>query len=213
MSKPYNMKIRNIVFDFGGVLVDWNPRYYYRNYFNDDAKMEYFLANVCNDKWGLENDRGRTYAEGIRELTPKFPEYREAIELYPAHWPEMLKGDKPESVALLRQLHDEKADNGERRFRLYGLTNWSAENIHIAFERFDFLSLLEGTVVSGIEKMAKPDPGIYRLLLSRYGLKAEESVFIDDREENVEAARQLGFNGIVFVSADDTRRQLDAMSD
>ena len=168
-------QIKNIVFDFGGVLVDWNSRYYYRGYFNDDSRMEYFLANICTDEWNLENDRGRSYAEGVAQLTALHPEFREAIEMFPVHWGEMLRGEKPESVALLRSLKDEG-------YRLYGLTNWSAENIHVAFERFDFLSLLEGTVVSGIEKEVKPEPQIYRILLDRYSLKPEQTVFIDDKE-------------------------------
>lgn len=198
-------QIKNIVFDFGGVLVDWNSRYYYRSYFNDDERMEYFLANICTDAWNLENDRGRTYAEGVAQLAALHPEFREAIEMFPVHWGEMLRCEKPESVALLRSLKDEG-------YHLYGLTNWSAENIHVVFERFDFLSLLEGTVVSGIEKEVKPEPQIYRILLDRYSLKPEESVFIDDKEANVATARELGMHGIVFTSADDTRRQLDALT-
>lgn len=197
-------QIKNIVFDFGGVLVDWNSRYYYRGYFNDDSRMEYFLANICTDEWNLENDRGRSYAEGVAQLTDLHPEFREAIEMFPVHWGEMLRGEKPESVALLRSLKDEG-------YRLYGLTNWSAENIHVAFERFDFLSLLEGTVVSGIEKEVKPEPQIYRILLDRYALKPGQTVFIDDKEANVETARRLGMHGIVFTGAEDTRRQLDSI--
>lgn len=197
-------QIKNIVFDFGGVLVDWNSRYYYRGYFNDDSRMEYFLANICTDEWNLENDRGRSYAEGVAQLTALYPEFREAIEMFPVHWGEMLRGEKPESVALLRSLKDEG-------YRLYGLTNWSAENIHVAFERFDFLSLLEGTVVSGIEKEVKPEPQIYRILLGRYALKPGQTVFIDDKEANVETARRLGMHGIVFTGAEDTRRQLDSI--
>ena len=197
-------QIKNIVFDFGGVLVDWNSRYYYRGYFNDDSRMEYFLANICTDEWNLENDRGRSYAEGVAQLTPLHPEFREAIEMFPVHRGEMLRGEKPESVALLRSLKDEG-------YRLYGLTNWSAENIHVAFERFDFLSLLEGTVVSGIEKEVKPEPQIYRILLDRYSLKPEQTVFIDDKEANVETARRLGMHGIVFTGAEDARRKLDSI--
>lgn len=197
-------QIKNIVFDFGGVLVDWNSRYYYRGYFNDDSRMEYFLANICTDEWNLENDRGRSYAEGVAQLTALYPEFREAIEMFPVHWGEMLRGEKPESVALLRSLKDEG-------YRLYGLTNWSAENIHVAFERFDFLSLLEGTVVSGIEKEVKPEPQIYRILLDRYSLKPEQTVFIDDKEANVETARRLGMHGIVFTGAEDARRKLDSI--
>lgn len=124
--------------------------------------------------------------------------------MFPVHWGEMLRGEKPESVVLLRSLKDEG-------YRLYGLTNWSAENIHVAFERFDFLSLLEGTVVSGIEKEVKPEPQIYRILLDRYALKPGQTVFIDDKEANVETARRLGMHGIVFTGAEDTRRQLDSI--
>ena len=174
-------QIKNIVFDFGGVLVDWNSRYYYRGYFNDDSRMEYFLANICTDEWNLENDRGRSYAEGVAQLTALHPEFREAIEMFPVHWGEMLRGEKPESVALLRSLKDEG-------YRLYGLTNWSAENIHVAFERFDFLSLLEGTVVSGIEKEVKPEPQIYRILLQPYSQNPEKTHIIEDNEENLQTA-------------------------
>lgn len=194
-------EIKNIVFDFGGVLVDWNQRYYYRDYFNDDERMEYFLAHVCTNEWNLQNDRGRTYDETVAELAGEYPEFREAIEMFPIHWGEMLRGDKPESVALLRRLKS-------MGYSLYGLTNWSAENIHVAFERFDFLGLLEGTVVSGIEKAVKPEPELYRILLDRYSLRAEESVFIDDRAENVETARRMGFQGVVFDNIDNARTEL-----
>ena len=198
-------QIKNIVFDFGGVLVDWNSRYYYRGYFNNGERMEYFLANVCNDEWNLENDRGRTYAEGVAELKPKHPEFSEAIEMFPLHWGEMLHSEKPESVALLRILKNEG-------YHLYGLTNWSAENIHVAYERFDFLSLFEGVVVSGIEKEVKPEPRIYHILLDRYNLKPEESIFIDDKEANIATARRLGMHGIVFKSAADTAHQINVLT-
>ena len=197
-------KIKNIVFDFGGVLVEWNQRYYYRNYFNDDERMEYFLTNVCTNKWNLANDRGRTYAETTAELAAEWPEFSEAIKMFPLHWSEMLKGEKTEGVALLRQL-------GKLGYRLFGLTNWSAENIHVAFERFDFLSLLEGTVVSGIEKTVKPEPEIYNILLERYSLQAGESVFIDDKAENVEAAKALGFKGVVFDNPERAINELNGI--
>ncbi|MGM9705343.1 MAG: HAD family hydrolase [Prevotella sp.] len=196
--------IKNIVFDFGGVLVDWNQRYYYRSYFNDDERMEFFLNNVCTNEWNLANDRGRTYAETTAELAARWPEYEDAIRMFPLHWGEMLRGEKPQGVALLRRLHAEG-------YRLYGLTNWSAENIHVAFERFDFLSLLEGTVVSGIEKTVKPEPEIYNILLERYSLRADESLFIDDRAENVEAARALGFHGVVFDNPSRAAAEIDRL--
>lgn len=198
--------IRNIVFDFGGVLVDWNQRYYYRDYFKDDERMEFFLNNVCTNEWNLANDRGRIYAETTAELAAEWPEFADAIRMFPVHWPEMLRGEKPEGVALLRRLHTEG-------YHIFGLTNWSAENIHIAYERFDFLRLLKGTVVSGIEKTVKPEPEIYNILLNRYRLRADESLFIDDRRENVEAARALGFHGVVFDNPAEAVKKIEKMLD
>lgn len=197
-------EIKNIVFDFGGVLVDWDQRYYYRDYFNDDERMEYFLANVCTNEWNLQNDRGMTYEQTVAQLSAEHPEYREAIEMFPLHWGEMLRGEKPRSVALLRRLKS-------MGYHIYGLTNWSAENIHVAFERFDFLGLLEGTVVSGIEKTVKPEPQLYRILLDRYSLRPEETVFIDDRTENVDTARRLGMHGVVFDDIDSVRTRLSVI--
>ena len=197
--------IKNIVFDFGGVLMDWNPRYLYRSYFKDEEEMEYFLTHVCDNDWNREQDRGRPFAEGIRLLVEQYPRYEEAIRLYGQRWGEMLKGEIPEGVALLRRV---KAAG----YRVYGLTNWSAETMPIAYERYGFLRLLDGVVVSGEEKVIKPAPRIYRILLDRYGLKAEESVFIDDSPANVEAARQLGFRGIVFDDAGRASAQLSALT-
>lgn len=195
------MNIKNIVFDFGGVLVDWNPRHLYRNYFKDEKQMEYFLANICTNEWNAEHDRGRSFDEGVRILTEKFPQYAELIRLYRDKWDVMLKGALPESVELLWQLKSEG-------YKLYGLTNWSAETFPVACARFDFFRWFDGIVVSGEEKLIKPDPAIFELLLSRYGLKAEETVFIDDGPANVETARHLGFNAIHFDDIGNVTRQL-----
>ncbi len=197
-------RIRNIVFDFGGVLLDWNPRHLYRNYFSDEQQMEYFLANVCTGPWNVELDRGRPFAEAIKELQAENPEYREAIGLFKSRWGEMVKSEIPGTVELLRDL---KA----RGFALYGLTNWSAETLPIAYERFDFFGLFDGIVVSGDEKLIKPDPRIYRVLLDRYGLDARESVFIDDNADNIKAAQELGFEAILFDTPGHVREQLDAL--
>lgn len=194
----------NIIFDFGGVLVDWNQRYYYRHYFNDDERMEYFLSHVLTNEWNLENDRGRTYAEGVELLSRQYPEWREAIEAFPVHWPEMLHAAKPEGVALLRELKG-------RGYPLYGLTNWSAENIGVAYSRYDFFSLFDGIVVSGIERQVKPEPQIYHTLLTRYRLRPAECVFIDDNPANVATARRLGIHGIVYDDIASVRRQLEAV--
>ena len=183
------MKIKNIVFDFGGVLVDWNPRYLFRDIFKDDEKMEYFLSNICTDSWNVQQDAGRTLAEGTKLLQSQFPEHSAMIQQFYDGWEVMLKDEIPENSRLLSQFDREK-------FRLFGLTNWSGETFPIALERFPFFSEFEGIVVSGDEKMIKPNKEIYLLLLDRYNLKAEDSIFIDDNFKNIEAANELGFQTI-----------------
>lgn len=183
--------VKNIVFDFGGVLLDWNPRYLYREYFNDDSRMEYFLGNICTLDWNAEQDRGRPFEEGVALLQEEFPQWSEAIALYHTGWERMLKSDIPAGVELLKEL---KASG----YGIYGLTNWSAETIGFAFGRYDFFSLFDGIVVSGEEKLIKPDERIYKVLLERYGLEAGECVFLDDNAANVEAARSVGMKAVRF---------------
>jgi 2-haloacid dehalogenase len=187
------MKIENVIFDFGGVLVDWNPRYLYRDYFQDESAMENFLHTVCTDEWNVEQDRGRSLAEGTRLLQDKFPEFHALIQLYYDQWEVMLHGDIPETVSLLYQLKE--------KYNIYGLTNWSAETITIAYERFSFFKEFDGIVVSGEEKLIKPDQKLYHLLLDRYNLKAENTIFIDDNLKNVKAAEELGMIAIHFKSS------------
>lgn len=196
--------IKNIVFDFGGVIMDWNPRYFYRDYFKDEAEMEHFLTEVCNNDWNAELDRGCPFDEGVRKLQAKYPRYEEAIRLYKEKWPVMLKGEIPEGVGLLKQLKG-------MGYGIYGLTNWSAETICIAFSRYDVFRLFDGIVVSGEEKVIKPSPEIYGILLGRYGLKAEESVFIDDNSANISAAAQLGFNAVLFDDMEVVRQRLSSL--
>jgi 2-haloacid dehalogenase len=186
------MKIKNIVFDFGGVLVDWNPRYLFKDIFNDDEKMESFLKNICTDSWNIQQDAGRTLAEGTKILQEKFPEESEMIQQFYDGWEVMLKDEIPENTKLLNQFD-------RKKFRLWGLTNWSGETFPIALARFDFFKEFEGIVVSGDEKMIKPNDDIYLLLLERYNLKAEESIFIDDNYNNIVAANKLGFHTIHFT--------------
>ena len=196
--------MKNIIFDFGGVLVDWNARYFYRSYFADDERMEYFLAHICTNDWIEEQDRGRTYDEGMRVLQEQYPEWSEAIGQFKSGWPTMLHDCIAPSVEMLKQL---KA-NG---YGIYGLTNWSAENIGVAFERFPFFSLFDGIVVSGRERIIKPDERLYRILFERYNLNPEECVFLDDREANIRAGQRLGMRGIVFTNAADAMKQLREM--
>ncbi len=197
--------VKDIVFDFGGVLVDWNPRYLYRTYFEDEKEMEYFLSQICNNEWNAEQDRGRPFAEGVRLLQEQYPQYAEAIQLYNDGWERMLNGELPRSVELLKRLKGEG-------YGIYGLTNWSAEKFPLAYARYDCFKLLDGMVVSGEEKVIKPDPAIYRILLERYGLTAETSLFIDDNPANIEAGRQLGFQTILFDDIENVSSQVAALT-
>lgn len=197
-------QIKNIVFDFGGVLVDWNPRYLYRDYFKNDGEMEYFLGNICTLEWNSQFDKGASFVDGVQAKAAQHPEYKEAIELYWAEWPKTLGGCLSDSVDLMREL---KA----KGYKVYGLTNWSAETIGFAFRKFDFFQEFDGIVISGVEKLIKPDGRLYQVLLERYGLAADECVFIDDNITNVNAAIQAGMNGIPFDNIGHVREQLDAL--
>lgn len=185
-------QIKNIVFDFGGVLIDWNPTYLYRNVFDKEEDMLYFLDNVCRYEWNILQDAGRPLAEATLEKQKEFPEYKDEIAMYYGRWDEMLGGTFDENTKLVKVLKE--------KYDVYGLTNWSSETIPIAKERYDFFKHLDGIVVSGDEKLIKPDPEIYKVLLDRYNIKAEESLFIDDNEDNIRAAIELGFNTIHYTN-------------
>ena len=194
--------IKNIVFDFGGVVMDWNPRYFFRSYFNDDEKMEYFLKNIATDEWNAEQDRGRTLREGTEILVEKHPEWEKENRAYYDNWTTMLRSDIPENVAVLRKL--EHTD-----YRLFGLTNWSAETFPYALANYDFFQIFERKiVVSGTEKLIKPDPEIWKILTERYQIKPEETVFIDDNAKNIEVAKKLGFITVHITENADLEKQL-----
>ena len=196
------MDIKNIIFDFGGVVMDWDPRYFFKDHFNDDDKMEYFLKNIVTDEWNGEQDRGRTLAEGTELQVAKHPEWEKEIRAYYDNWTTMLKSDIPHNVAVLRKLEHSK-------YELFGLTNWSAETFPYALENYDFFTIFKGKiVVSGTEKLIKPDPTIWNLLLNRYQIKAEESVFIDDNAKNIEVAKSLGFICVHIEENTDLEKEL-----
>lgn len=196
------MSIKNIIFDFGGVVMDWNPRYFFKDHFNDDEKMEHFLKNIATDEWNAEQDRGRTLAEGTEIQVAKHPEWEKEIRAYYDNWTTMLKSDIPHNVEVLRKLEHSK-------YELFGLTNWSAETFPYALENYDFFNIFEGKiVVSGTEKLIKPDPAIWEVLLNRYQLKAEESVFIDDNAKNIEVAKSLGFICIHIKEDTDLEKEM-----
>lgn len=193
--------MRNIIFDFGNVLVEWHPERVYGEYFGDEAKAWWFLRHVADLDWRQRIDAGESQEACIRELQARQPEYAEAIELYRTKWREMLTGEMPG----MREIVEWLLSNG---YGVYGLTNWSMETFPEARQRFGILQLIDHYVVSGAEGLVKPDPRLFHVLLDRYGLKAEECTFIDDNPDNVAAARALGMEGIVFRGAEDLRKQL-----
>lgn len=193
--------MKDIIFDFGGVLIDWNPRYLYKKVFASEEEMEWFLNNVCTSQWNTQQDAGRPFAQGIALLTQKYPKYTPQIEDYYKRWDEMLGGAVKGTPDILKELQS-------KGYKVYGLTNWSAETFHIAYERFDFLRTLDGIVVSGEEKLVKPDPKIYERLLARFNLRAPNCVFIDDNAANVTEAARLGFEAIEFKEAGQLSKEL-----
>ena len=193
--------IRNIIFDFGSVLVDWNPERLYGPYFNDDAKMQYFLTEICPHAWNAQADAGRSTAEITEERVAVHPEWEKEIRMYFSQWIKMMGEQIPGMQELVEELKD-------RGYGLYGLTNWSAETFPLVKDNYPVFRLLDGIVVSGEEKIAKPDPGIFSILLQRYGLKPEECLFIDDNPKNVSTGESLGIRGLVFTSAAALRSRL-----
>ncbi len=194
--------IKNIIFDFGGVLVDWNPRYYFQDHFQDDEKMEHFLKNIATDEWNIEQDRGRSLEKGTHFQIEKHPEWEKEIRAYYDNWTTMLKSEIPKNVSVLRKLEHSK-------YKFFGLTNWSAETFPYALENYDFFKIFKDQiVVSGVEKLIKPDPKIWEILLDRYQIKAEESVFIDDNFKNIEAAKSLGFICVHVKKDTDLEKEL-----
>ena len=180
--------IRNIVFDFGGVLVDWNPEYLFKDVFSDRSELDHFLENICTPDWNEKQDAGRSLSEAIRTLQERHPEYQDEIRLYYDEWTTMLGGPIEQNVALLKPL--------KMNYRLFGLTNWSAETFPIAYDLYPLFQEFEGIVISGVERLAKPDERIYLLLLKRHSMTAADSLFIDDNERNIRVADDLGFHTI-----------------
>jgi 2-haloacid dehalogenase len=194
--------IKAIIFDLGGVLIDWNPRYVYRKLFKTEEEVEWFIENITTPDWNEQQDAGYPITQATEELVRQHPEWEAEIRAYYGQWLEMLGEAIHPTVELLRQLKETGS------YKLYALTNWSDELFPHALERFDFLSWFDGIVVSGKEKIRKPFPEFYQLLLSRYGLEAEESLFIDDNLRNIKAAEQLGMQAIQFKSPDELKKDL-----
>lgn len=174
-----------IVFDLGGVLIDWNPKHLYRKMFDgDEAKSDYFLTVICPSDWNAKLDAGYPFAQAIEERIELFPEYTPYIRAYSARWEEMIGGEIAETVKILAVLRDQE-------YPLFALSNWSAETYPLVYRRFEFLSWFEEVILSGDVKTAKPDPAIYEAALRRIHREAHECLFIDDSAQNVLAASRV----------------------
>jgi 2-haloacid dehalogenase len=180
-----------VVFDIGGVLLDWDPRHLYRKLISDPAEMEWFLANVCTPQWHERHDRGLSTAESCAALAEEWPRYAGLILAWSERGEEMVAGPLPEGVKLLRRVI-------ESGLPCYALTNMEAETYPKRVARYDFLRCLTGAVVSGFEGIAKPDREIYELLLRRFGLDAATTLFVDDHAVNVTAAADAGMEAMVY---------------
>jgi 2-haloacid dehalogenase len=185
-----------IVFDFGGVLFDWDPRYLYRQYFpGDEHAMESFLDEIQFNEWNRRQDIGRPFHEAVIELSQKFPQYAGLIDAFNTRWEETLAGIFPQSVAILERLY-------RAGYPLYALSNWSEEKFRIVRQRYDFLNWFDEIVISGEAGLAKPDPEIFRHFLKKIHREAQECLFIDDAAMNIAVAKDLGFQTLHFQSAE-----------
>lgn len=192
-----------VVFDLGGVLIDWNPRYLFRRLFDDVAAMEHFLAEVCNDAWNAQQDAGRRFEHAVDDAASRHPHLRSMIEAYWRRWHEMLAGPIEPTVGVLEELVNHGTE-------VHALTNWSAETFPIAQQRYRFLDHFGTIVVSGHERVVKPDARIFEILLERISHPASACTFIDDNAHNVRTATELGFDTIRFENTDQLRRALIA---
>ncbi len=196
--------IQTIIFDLGGVLIDWNPEYLYRKLFTNEPEMRHFLENICTPDWNEEQDGGRTIQDATNYLLAKHPEHAENIRAFYGRWPEMLGGTIAGTVAIFKELKE------TGKYKFYALTNWSAETFPVAQQQYDFLGWFDGIVVSGTEKDRKPFASFYQTLLNRYNVQPEEAIFIDDNLRNVRAAEALGITSIRFISPEALREELQA---
>ena len=194
MTAPPVSRVSTVIFDIGNVLIEWDPRHLYRRIFDTPEEIETFLSTICTPAWNLEQDRGRSFAEGVAELVERHPDFEAAIRAFDHRWDEMVPGLVPGTLALIERLEATGAP-------LYAITNFSAEKFEEARLRFPFFDRFRGTIVSGRERLVKPERPIFELLLARYELRAEACLFIDDSPANIAAARSLGMATHHFTNA------------
>jgi 2-haloacid dehalogenase len=195
-------KINTIIFDLGGVLIDWNPRYVYRTIFKTEKEIDWFFENICTADWNEQQDAGYPIVRATEELVKKHPDWEKEIRAYYGRWVEMLGGPIYETVEIFRRLKQSPD------LKFYALTNWSAETFPLALERFDFLHWFDGRVVSGEEGIRKPFPEFYQLLLNRYNVNPANAIFIDDSLRNVRGGEAVGVTGIHFNNPGQLKEEL-----
>lgn len=191
-----------VIFDLGGVLIDWDPRHLYRKIFKTEEEIIWFLENICTGEWNDQQDAGRSFEEATEELVNKFPEHELPIRAWYGRWQETIRGPIHETVDVLREVKEKK------NHRLYALTNWSAQTFPWALQNFEFLHWFEGIVVSGVEKTRKPFPEFYQILFDRYQVNPARAVFIDDNVKNIEGGKRIGLHTIHFQNAQKLRSDL-----
>ncbi|MEV5965436.1 HAD family phosphatase [Kribbella sp. NPDC051952] len=190
-----------VVFDIGGVLLDWSPDYLYADLIPDEAQRKHFLTNVTTPAWNHQQDEGRPWAEAIAELTGLHPQHAEWIEAYDTGWLKMVKGVFEDTAAVITELR-------ALGIPTYALTNFSGEKWEVAKEAFPILTQFDGEVVSGVERTAKPGEKIFRILIDRFGLDPARTFYTDDMQYNVDGARVVGLDAELFTGAASLREQL-----
>lgn len=200
-----NSHITTIIFDYGGVLLEWNPHNVYHRYFPGQPEaIDQFLTEINFAEWNAQQDKGRPFAEAVESISAEFPHYAHLISAYYEYWEESITGSIPGSIEILKELKDKK-------YPLYGLSNWSHETFPIARDKYDFFELFDDMVISGEVKMVKPDPAIFEHALNKFGKRASECVYIDDSLTNVQQAQKMGFHAIHFQSPAQLRESLQKL--
>jgi len=194
--------INTIIFDLGNVLINWEPKLLYNKLFDSEEKTSHFLENICTLTWNEEQDAGRSLEAGTKALIEEYPQHKEEIGAYYSRWEEMLNGPVEGTPEIFKKLKE------SGKYKIYALTNWSAELFPIALREFEFLNWFDGIVVSGDEGIRKPEAAFFQILFDRYQVKPEDAVFIDDNLRNIEAAKKLGLSSIRFTSAAELEKEL-----
>lgn len=197
--------IKNIIFDFGGVLVDWNPHHLYDTYFGDKDSADWFLGNICTMDWNMQMDAGKPFEQGVAEKIAQYPQWEKEIRLYWERWIDMMGDTIPNMYDWILQLK-------QQGYAIYGLTNWSTETFIQVKDKYSIFQLMDGIVMSGEERVTKPDAKIYHILLNRYQLAPEECVFFDDNLNNVIAAQNIGIHAVQFQSTEQAKRELSKVT-